>query len=105
MPLRELTPRYLDEWPHTPDYEYQLVQALSFTRSVETETVYVMVNPGGPASDHMGGSGVWSPLRGKVQGSFDGNDVGVSVVEVDLDVLAQARELYKVQEDWKRTRK
>lgn len=81
------------------------MQALSFTRSVETETAYVMVNPGGRESDHMGGSGVWTPLRGKVHGSFDGNDVGVSIVELDLDVLKRAKELYKVQEDWKRTRK
>lgn len=81
------------------------MQALSFTRSLETETVYVMVNAGGTTGDHMGGSGVWMPLRGKVAGSFDGNDVGVSVAEVDLDVLRRAKELYKVQEDWKRTRK
>lgn len=100
-------PRFLDEWPHTPDYEYTLVQALSHTRAVETETVYVMVNPGAPggAGDHMGGSGVWAPLRGKVAGGFDGADVGVRTVEVDLAVLDRARELYKVQEDWRRTRK
>ncbi|EJT48227.1 hypothetical protein A1Q1_02793 [Trichosporon asahii var. asahii CBS 2479] len=99
---------YLDEWPHAPDYEYQLLQALCFTRSVETETVYIMVNPGQPTgatNDHMGGSGVWSPLRGKVEGSFEGHGVGTNIVEIDLDVLGRARELYKVQEDWKRTRK
>lgn len=107
MPCLSADPRYLDEWPHAEDYEYQLLQALCFTRAVETETVYIMVNPGHPsgvASDHMGGSGVWVPLRGKVEGSFDGDGVGTNVVEIDLDVLKRAKELYKVQEDWKRTR-
>lgn len=63
-----------------------------------------MVNPGGKG-DHMGGSGVWAPLLGKVRGSFEGDGVGVRVLEIDLGVIERARELYKVQEDWKRTRK
>lgn len=70
-----------------PDYELKVVQALAYARCFETETVLIHTNPGGPRDEgFMGGSGVWAPLRGKV-GGFEGEKVGMSVVDVDLAVI------------------
>jgi len=70
-----------------PDYEYKVVQALALARAFESELFLVMVNAGGSREDgFMGGSGVWAPLLGRADG-FDGPDVGVKTVEVDLSVL------------------
>lgn len=81
-------------------------------------------NAGGPADAErafMGGSGVWAPLLGYV-GGFEGEEVGVRVVDMDEGVLGvstgqeargaaerkgrgqradpqPARELYKIRED------
>lgn len=34
----------------------------------------------------MGGSGVWAPLLGKF-GGFEGEEVGVKVVDIDMGIL------------------
>lgn len=69
------------------DYELKVVQALCWARAFETETVFIHTNPGGSRDEgFMGGSGVWAPLRGKV-GGFDGEEVGLRIVDVDLGVL------------------
>lgn len=69
------------------DYELKLVQALCWARSFETETVVIHTNPGGSRDQgFMGGSGVWAPLRGKV-GGFEGEKVGMEIVEVDMGVI------------------
>ena len=70
------------------DYELKLVQALCWARSFETETVVIHTNPGGSrgGAGFMGGSGVWAPLRGKV-GGFEGEKVGMEIVEIDMAVV------------------
>lgn len=69
------------------DYELKVVQALCWARSFETETVVIHTNPGGSRDEgFMGGSGVWAPLRGKV-GGFEGEEVGMKIVEIDVGVL------------------
>lgn len=46
-----------------------------------------MCNAGGPASEgYIGGSGVWMPLKGKL-GGFEGGEVGLKIVDIDLTVL------------------
>jgi hypothetical protein len=60
-----------------------------------------MCNAGGDDKEgFMGGSAVWAPLRGRVGGC--GVAVGMSVVEIDVAVLKDARDLYKIREDWAR---
>lgn len=79
-----------------------MVKSWCFARAVETESVWAMCNPGGEESDEfMGGSGVWQPLRGFIDG-FDRAEVGLKVVEVDMDVLKDAKEVYKIREDYQR---
>ena len=70
------------------DYELKLVQALCWSRSFETETILIHVNPGGDRKEggFMGGSGVWAPLKGKI-GGYEREEVGVEFVDVDLEVL------------------
>jgi len=70
------------------DYELKLVQALCWSRSFETETVLIHVNPGGDRKEggFMGGSGVWAPLKGKI-GGYEREEVGLQFVDVDLGVL------------------
>jgi hypothetical protein len=70
------------------DYELKLVQALCWSRSFETETILVHVNPGGDRKEggFMGGSGIWAPLKGKI-GGYEREEVGVEFVDVELGVL------------------
>ena len=70
------------------DYELKLVQALCWSRSFETETILIHVNPGGDRKEggFMGGSGIWAPLKGKI-GGYDREEVGVEFVDVELGVL------------------
>jgi hypothetical protein len=69
------------------DYELKLVQALCWSRSFETETILIHVNPGGPRKEgFMGGSGIWAPLKGKI-GGYEKEEVGIEFVDVDLGVI------------------
>lgn len=70
------------------NYELHVVQSLAYARAFETETVLAMVNAGGnrEKDGFMGGSGVWAPLLGRI-GGFDGEEVGMKVLDVDLGVL------------------
>ncbi|WRT70818.1 uncharacterized protein IL334_007817 [Kwoniella shivajii] len=88
----------IHKYEHDPQYEHQMLQSICFSRCLETETVWVMCNVGGdPLEGFMGGSGVWVPLRGKIA-SCDVSEK-LQVVEIDLDVLKDARNTYKVRED------
>ncbi|AAW46909.1 hypothetical protein CNBM0660 [Cryptococcus deneoformans B-3501A] len=85
--------------PHPTDYETSVVSALCLTRAFETETVWIMCNAGGDAIEgFMGGSGVWAPLRGRVGGC--GVEASLQIVDVETDVLKDARQTYKIREDW-----
>jgi predicted amidohydrolase len=91
----------LSRHEHDPEYEKKLVQSWMFGRAVETESVWVLSNAVGKAEDgYMGGSGVWAPLRGKMAG-FAGPEEGLVFAEVDLpNVLKDAKEAYKIREDY-----
>ncbi|RXK41014.1 hypothetical protein M231_01645 [Tremella mesenterica] len=85
---------------HPKNYELSILSSLNMTRSFETETAWIMCNAGGDELEgFMGGSGVWVPFRGKL-GGFDGAEENVKVVDLDLDVLKDARETYKIRQDW-----
>ncbi|WVQ95307.1 hypothetical protein IAU59_002402 [Kwoniella sp. CBS 9459] len=88
----------IHKYEHDPQYETKLVSSLCFARCLETETVWIMCNAGGdPLEGFMGGSGVWVPLRGQVASC--GVEAKLEIVDVDLKVLKDARETYKVRED------
>ena len=99
------------------DYELKLVQALCWSRSFETETILIHVNPGGDRKEggFMGGSGIWAPLKGKI-GGYEREEVGVEFVDVELGLLKvrplqentrlqaelmrqDGRDLYKIRDD------
>jgi predicted amidohydrolase len=70
-----------------PNYEHKVLQALAMSRAFESEAYLVMVNAGGDKADgFMGGSGVWAPLLGRIDG-FEGPEVGLKVVDIDLGLL------------------
>jgi predicted amidohydrolase len=75
---------------HNPDinYELKVVQSLAYARAFETECILIACNAGGDRAQDgfMGGSGVWAPLLGKF-GGFEGEEVGVRVVDVDMGIL------------------
>ncbi|WRT63098.1 uncharacterized protein IL334_000001 [Kwoniella shivajii] len=82
-----------------PRYETEILSSLSYARAFETETVWIMCNAGGLAKDgYIGGSSVWMPLKGKVGGCQNEN-VELAIVDVDLDILKDARTLYKIRAD------
>ncbi|KAJ9105988.1 hypothetical protein QFC19_003323 [Naganishia cerealis] len=85
------------------DYEYQLLQALCYSRAFETETVLAMCNAGGDdARGLMGGSGVWMPFKGKLHGEeYASKTTSLCFYDLDLSLLAVARNTYKIREDWK----
>jgi hypothetical protein len=60
----------------------------------------VLVNAGGKAENgYCGLSQVAMPLIGAVKGSFDGPEVGMRVVEVNMEILEVAERNYKARED------
>lgn len=82
-----LTCRMVSRYNKDPDYELKVVQALALSRAFEGELVLAMVNAGGPREEgFMGGSGVWAPLLGRIDG-YAASQVGRKIVEIDLDLL------------------
>lgn len=81
-------PRVASQHNPDKDYELKVVQALAYARAFETECALIACNAGGDRDKDgfMGGSGVWAPLLGKFAG-FEGEEVGVRVVDVDLGIL------------------
>ena len=79
--------RMIHNHKHDETYERQLTSALCFARAFETESLWVMCNAGGDElQGFMGGSGVWAPFRGRVDG-MDYAKEDLKVVDVDLRVL------------------
>ena len=69
-------------------------------RAFENTCCVVFVNAGGNDDDGpVGLSQVTMPFVGKVKGSFEGNEEGFRVVEVDTEILEEAERHYKVRED------
>lgn len=87
-----------------PRAEAVFVESLVTARAFENTCAVVFVNAGGKEEDGCCGlSQVAMPFIGKVPGSFDGCDEGVKVVEVDMEILQEAEENYRVREDLARS--
>jgi hypothetical protein len=101
LPIRA---RSISKYEPPADYEYQLLQALSYSRAFETETALIMCNAG-ESGVLMGGSGIWMPFKGKLAGkaiSLENHDssTDLRLYEADLGLLPIARKTYKIREDW-----
>ncbi|EGG01054.1 uncharacterized protein MELLADRAFT_39333, partial [Melampsora larici-populina 98AG31] len=80
--------------------ERRMIESMVMSRALENECCVVFVNCGGKKSDgYLGGSSVAMPLKGSVI-RFDDPTERLEVVEIDLDVLEDARSLYKIREDY-----
>ncbi|KAA1083670.1 hypothetical protein PGT21_032437 [Puccinia graminis f. sp. tritici] len=87
---------------HDPSgiHESNLIDGLVSSRALEAEACVVFVNCGGKKEDgFLGRSSISLPLKGHVV-KFDEPDEKLQVVDVDLSVLKDAREVYKVREEY-----
>lgn len=80
--------------------ERKMIDSMVMSRALENECCVIFVNCGGKKSDgFLGGSSVAMPLKGSVI-RFDEPIERLEVVEIDLDVLEDARSVYKIREDY-----
>lgn len=83
-----------------PKAEALFLESTLTARAFENTCCVVFVNAGGNDDDGpVGLSQVAMPFVGKVNGSFEGNEEGLRVVQVDMEILAEAERHYKVRED------
>ncbi|KIX02385.1 uncharacterized protein Z518_08326 [Rhinocladiella mackenziei CBS 650.93] len=86
-----------------PDVDIMFLKSAVITRSFENTCAIIFCNAGGPFEEGYAGlSQVVLPLVGKVDGSFDGNEPGMKIVEVDMRTVDVAEENYKIREDMAR---
>ncbi|KAF8508240.1 carbon-nitrogen hydrolase [Hysterangium stoloniferum] len=86
---------------HDPDGhgEISWLDALLVNRAYENECCVVFVNCGGPKeSGFLGRSGIAVPFKGAVT-RIESSDEELRVVEINLDILKDARSVYKIRED------
>ncbi|KAF7509172.1 hypothetical protein GJ744_008232 [Endocarpon pusillum] len=83
-----------------PKAEALFLESALTARAFENTCCVVFVNAGGDDDDGpVGLSQVAMPFVGKVKGSFEGNEEGLRLVEVDMEILEEAERHYKVRED------
>lgn len=83
--------------PHT---ERLFLESTLVARAYENTCTIVFCNAGGPKEDgYLGLSGVYAPLVGRVEGSFEDGEVGMRIVEIDLGMAQIAEDNYKIRED------
>ncbi|PGH11363.1 hypothetical protein AJ80_07154 [Polytolypa hystricis UAMH7299] len=86
--------------------ERLFLQSTIVSRAFENTCAIIFCNAGGPAEeDYLGLSQVALPLVGTVPGSFEGSEVGLRILSVDMDVVDTAEKTYKIREtigmaDW-----
>lgn len=57
-------------------------------------------NAGGPAEEgFLGLSGIYAPIIGRVKGSFTNSEVGMRVIDIDMDIQELAEKTYRIRED------
>ncbi|KAL9625747.1 MAG: hypothetical protein Q9160_000067 [Pyrenula sp. 1 TL-2023] len=87
-----------------PRAEALFLESMLTARAFENTCAVVFVNAGGKEEDGCCGlSQVAMPFIGKVPGSFEGSEEGMRVVEIDMEILQEAEENYKVREDLARS--
>ena len=99
----------LDSAPYgmkrNPQSEAIYLNSLVVSRAFENTCAVVFVNAGGPAQKFYAGlSQVGMPFLGPL-GKIDSSDESMSVVDVDMEILEEAEDDYKIRadltnEDW-----
>jgi predicted amidohydrolase len=86
-----------------PGFEKEMLQTLVLARAIENTSAVVFVNAGGGDDNdgNIGLSQVAMPFSGPVGAPMGGRE-GMSVVDVDMNILEEAEEHYKVREDMTR---
>ncbi|KAG0147466.1 hypothetical protein CROQUDRAFT_656027 [Cronartium quercuum f. sp. fusiforme G11] len=80
--------------------ERKMLDSMVMTRAFENECCVIFVNCGGSGKEgYLGGSTIAMPLKGSLI-IFDNPEERLEVVEIDLDVLKDARSIYKIREDY-----
>ena len=83
-----------------PDVDIQFLSSTVITRSFENTCAIIFCNVGGPKEEGYAGlSQVVLPLVGKVKGSFDDNEAGMRIVEVDMRTVTVSEENYQIRHD------
>ena len=85
-----------------PDSEALFLQSTLTARTFENTCAIVFVNAGGKKEEgYLGLSQVTMPFIGPVEGSLvdRGSEEGMGIVEMDMEILEEAEENYKVRED------
>lgn len=86
-----------------PDAEKLFLESTLVARAFENTCTVIFCNVGGPKEEgYLGLSGVYAPIKGRVDGSFEDGEEGMRIVEVDLGIQDLAEENYRVREDLKR---
>jgi predicted amidohydrolase len=82
-----------------PGFEKMTMQSLLVARSFENTAAVVFVNVGGDIkSGNLGISQVTMPFLGSVGTPLDGGE-GMAVVGLDMDILKDAEQIYRIRED------
>ncbi|KAF8589073.1 carbon-nitrogen hydrolase [Ramaria rubella] len=86
---------------HDPEGKGEIswLDSLMVNRAYENECCVVFVNCGGPRDlGFLGRSGVAVPFKGAVT-RIESSEEEMRVVEIDLEILKDARSVYKIRED------
>ncbi|EIM86927.1 carbon-nitrogen hydrolase [Stereum hirsutum FP-91666 SS1] len=79
--------------------EISWLDSLVVNRAYENECCVVFVNCGGPrSSGFLGRSSIALPFKGALT-RMESPDEEMRIVDIDLDILKDAREVYKIRED------
>ncbi|PLW20247.1 hypothetical protein PCANC_07421 [Puccinia coronata f. sp. avenae] len=87
---------------HDPSgtHEANLIDGLVVSRALESEACVIFVNCGGKKEDgFLGRSSVSMPLKGHILKCAEA-DEQLQIVDLDLSVLHDAREVYKIREEY-----
>lgn len=83
-----------------PHAEKLFLESTLTARAYENTCTIVFCNVGGPKEGgFLGLSGVYAPLVGRVEGSFDDGQEGMRIVEIDFNIAKVAEDNYKIRED------
>ncbi|KAK5939912.1 hypothetical protein PMZ80_008294, partial [Knufia obscura] len=85
-----------------PNAEKLFLESTLVARAFENTCTIIFCNAGGPKEEgYLGLSGVYAPIQGRVEGSFENGEEGMRIVEVDLGIQELAERNYRVREDLK----
>ena len=85
---------------YNKDAEILFLKSTLTARAFENTCCVIFCNAGGPKEQGYAGlSQVAMPIIGQLKGSFEDQEPGMRVVEVDMTVADVAEENYKVRED------